>query len=98
MTLLAKYRPTDLGLERNLIVFSAIVADYLESLRRVGSRNSGLLRTALGASLRLHHVALIEDLLLLFGKKENFLALNARNLKIRHRFSSLAVMMEGESC
>jgi hypothetical protein len=43
MALLAKYRSTDLGLERNLIVFSAIVADYLESLRRVGSRNGSLL-------------------------------------------------------
>lgn len=87
MAFLAKDGPTDLGLERHLIVFAAMIANDLETRRSVlGER--GFLRTAFGAPLWCHHVALVKVLLLFFSEKKNLLALNTRNLYIRHLISS----------
>ncbi|HRJ89799.1 MAG TPA: hypothetical protein PLN05_01910 [Pyrinomonadaceae bacterium] len=67
MTFATKYCPADLGLKWHLIVFPAMVTYDLELGRSILA-NSGLFRTAFSASLRRHHIALIEYLLLFFGK------------------------------
>jgi hypothetical protein len=81
-------RPSDLRLKRDLIVLAAIVADYLETLWRVGSVRR-FLGTTLCTTLRSHHVALVEYLLFLLCKQESFLALNARGFDVRHMIFSL---------
>lgn len=86
MTFATQDGPTDLWLEWNLVVLSAVVANDLEALGCVFALASSL-RATLRATLRRHHVALIEDLLLLFGEKEGFFTLNARGLDVRHSLS-----------
>jgi len=88
MALATKHRSPDLWLKWNLIVLTAIVADDLETLRCIVTL-TGLLRPAFCAPLRRHHVALVKDLLLLFGEKEGLFTLNARGLYVRHMVVSL---------
>jgi hypothetical protein len=71
-----------------MIVPAAMIADDLEARRgSVASRR--FFRAAFLAPLGRHHIALVKSLLLLFGKKENFPALNTRDFYIRHRFFSI---------
>lgn len=79
---------SDLRLKRNLIVLTAMVADDLEAARG-GVSFARFFRTALGTTLRRHHVALVKDLLFLFGKKECLFTLNARIFDVRHIFCLL---------
>jgi hypothetical protein len=96
MTLAAKNGTAKLWLERNLIVLATVIADDIETLWSVVAKR-GFFRTALGTPLRRHHVALVKNLLFLFGEKKNILALNTRNLNIRHCIISLSsLFMRGD--
>jgi hypothetical protein len=93
VTLATENRSSDLWLKRDLIVLPAIVANDLKAFRsRLTFRS--LLRAALRTTLRSHHVALVENLLLLFGKQESFFALNARGFYVRHMVFSLNYQYE----
>jgi hypothetical protein len=83
VTFAAQDRAPDLWLEWNLVMLPAVVADDLKTLAHLVPGNC-LLRAAFRASLRGHHIALVKYLLLLFGKKERFFALNASSLDVRH--------------
>ena len=83
MAFLAEYRASYFGLKRNLIVFTAIVANDLKSCRGALS-NGGFLRAAFRAPLRRHHIALIKHLLVFFGKQEDVPALNTRDFYVWH--------------
>jgi hypothetical protein len=78
-------------LKRNLIVLAAMVADDLEFGRRIIARD-GFFRAAFRASLRRHHIALVENFLFFFREKKNFLALDTRDFDIRHFIYLLFVM------
>ena len=67
MAVAAKHRASHLGLERDLVMFAAMIADDLKALWRVFTLR-GLFRSALWAPLRRHQVPLVKDLLLLFGE------------------------------
>jgi hypothetical protein len=84
----AEDRAAHLWLERHLIVLAAVVTHDLESLRCVVAF-SGLLRSALGASLRRHHVPLVKDLLFFLCEKKGLFTLNARGFDVRHCYSPL---------
>jgi hypothetical protein len=71
-----------------VIVPAAMIADDLETRRRIIAFRRFFRATSL-ASLRRHHISLVESLLLFFGKNENFPALNTRDFYIRHRFFSI---------
>jgi hypothetical protein len=89
MTLTAENGAADLWMEGYLVVLAAIVADNVETFRCfVPGRR--LLGTALCASLRRHHVALVESFLFFFGEQKYFLALDTRDLNIRHRIPPMA--------
>jgi hypothetical protein len=68
----------------NLVVLSAIVTHYIESLWSIviGGR---LFCSALGTTLGRHHIALVKHLLFLFSEQKDLLALHTRDLNIRHR-------------
>ena len=83
MTFPAQHRAADLGLKWNLIVFAAMIANYLEASWSSVTL-TGFFRPALRASLRGHHVSLVKDLLFLFGEKEGLFTLNARGIDVRH--------------
>ena len=89
MTFAAKDRTADLGMERNLVVLAAIVADDVKPFSIIICRSSFLASTFC-ATLGSHHVALVEHLLLLFGKHEDLFTLHTRNFYVRHRSSPLA--------
>jgi len=76
-------------MERNLIVLSAIVANDVKSFSIIICRGSFLASTFC-ATLGSHHVALVEHLLLLFGKQEDLFTLHTRDFNVRHRSSPLA--------
>jgi hypothetical protein len=78
--------PPNFRLKRNLIVLAAMIANDLESLRLIFTLPR-FLRPALRTPLRRHHVALVKDLLLLFGEKKGLFTLNARCFDVRHTFS-----------
>ena len=88
MTFAAKYRPADLRLERHLVVFAAVIANYLVSLRRIFALTR-LFGAALRTPLRGHHVALIKDLLFFFGEKKSLFTLHADGFNIGHRTNLL---------
>ena len=67
MALAAKDRATHLRLERDLIVFTAMIANYLKPLRCIVTGCS-FFRAAFCAPLRCHQIALVKDLLFLFRK------------------------------
>lgn len=80
----AQYRTPGFWLERHLVVFAAIVANYFVLLWCVFAI-SGLFRATARTPLRLRHVALIELTLFFFGEKEYLFALNTRDFDIRHK-------------
>ena len=71
-----------------------MIADDLKPLWCI-YRDGGFLRSALCASLRRHHIALVVKFLVLFGKEKDLLALHAWDLNIGHfaylRAASLTV-------
>jgi len=81
-----EYGSPDLRLEWYLVVLPAMVANDLESFWSLATFGR-FSRTALGAALRGHHIALVKDLLFFFGEKEGLFALNARGFDVRHNFS-----------
>jgi hypothetical protein len=88
MTLTAEHGPAHLRLERHLVMLAAVVANYLELLRRILAV-CGLFRAALLATLRGCHVALVEHLLVFFSEQEALLALDTYGLYIGHLRLSL---------
>lgn len=76
----------DFRLKRNLIVFAAMVAHDLVSLRCVLTL-ARFFRPAFRTPLWRHHVALVKDLLFLLGEKKGLFTLNARGFDVRHTFS-----------
>jgi hypothetical protein len=64
-------------------VLTAVIANYLESLRRIFG-SSDFLRSAFRASLRRHHVPLVEHFLFFFREEKGFLALNTDSFNVRH--------------
>jgi hypothetical protein len=90
MTFAAQNGASDLRLKRHLIVFAAVVADDLETLRRVFTGRR-FFRAAFQAPLRRHHIALVKYFLFLFGEKKDLLTLNTRNFQIRHRIFSFKI-------
>ncbi len=94
MTLAAQYGASDFRLKRNLIVLATVVAHDLEASRRVVAL-ACLFRTALGAPLRRHHIALVEDLLFFFSEEKSLPTLNARSFDVRHIFASFSAKQYG---
>lgn len=88
MTVAAQHRPPHFRMKRNLIVLSAIVANDIVAFRRILAYGS-FFGAALWAALGRHHIALVEHLLLLFGKQKDLLTLHTRNFYIRHRSSPI---------
>ena len=93
MTVAAKHRSSDLWMKRYVVVLSAIVADDLETLVGVIRHGCRLFTSALGTTLRRHHIALVEHLLFLFSKQKNLLTLHTRNFYVRHRCTLLCPKM-----
>lgn len=83
----AEDRAPDFWLKGHVVMLTAMIADDLETLRRI-FRCGCLFRTAFRAALRGHHITLVEHLLFFFGKKKDLLTLNTRDFNIRHRSSS----------
>jgi hypothetical protein len=86
----AEDRAPDFWLKGNVVVLAAMIANDLETLRRI-FRCRRLFRAAFRAALRGHHITLIEHLLFFLGKKKDLLTLNTRDFNIRHRSSSFFV-------
>ncbi len=84
MTFPAKYRTACLWLERHSVMFTAIVTNYFEPLRRFGVTYCSFFRAAFGTPLRRHHIPLIEHFLVLFAKNEDLFALHTWDFDIRH--------------
>jgi len=70
-----------------MIVLPTMVAEDLEPFWSVTALGS-FFRTAFSAPLRSHHIALVKNLLFLFGEKESLFALNASVLDVRHMIFS----------
>lgn len=87
MTLFAENRASDLGLERNGVMFAAMIANNFKSLWCVGAY-SGFFRTTAQTALRRHHVPLIEYFLLFFCEQKGLFALHTWNFYIGHIFTS----------
>lgn len=64
-------------------MLAAVVTNDLKSFWCILGRGR-LFRTAFGASLRRHHIALVKDLLVFLGKQEDVPALNTRDFYIWH--------------
>lgn len=79
MTILTKNRPSDLRLKRDLVPLTAIIANYVESFWSIFGRRCPF-AAAFRAALRRHQISLVENFLLLLGKKKGLIALNARRL------------------
>ena len=88
MTFAAQDSSTNFWLKWNLVVLPAVVADDLKAFAHLITFG-GLFRTAFRAPLRRHHIALVKDLLFLFGEQESFFTLNARGFDVRHMLISL---------
>lgn len=73
---LTEHGPPDFWLKRNVIVFTAIIANYLKFCGSVFPK-CRLLRTAFIAPLRSHHIAAVKSFLLLVREKKDLLALDA---------------------
>jgi len=80
----AQYRPADLGMKRDLVMFSAVVANDIKPLRSLVA-GCGFFGPAFCTTLRRHHIALVKHLLLLFSEQKDLLTLHTRNFNIRHR-------------
>jgi hypothetical protein len=64
-------------------VLTAIIANDVKSFVGVVG-HGGFLSTALGTTLRRHHIALVEHLLFLFSEQKNVFTLHTMDLYIRH--------------
>ena len=84
MTFTAKNGSPDLGMERDLVMLSAIVTNDIETLWRIVTCR-GFFGSAFGATLRSHHIALVKHLLFLFGEQKDLFTLHTRNFYVRHR-------------
>ena len=84
MTIFAQNRATGFRLKRNVVVFTAVVADDFKSLRCICSA-CGILWATLRTSLRRRHIVLVKIFLFLLGKNKVFAALHARNFYVGHR-------------
>jgi hypothetical protein len=93
VALAAKYGTAYLWLERYLVVLAAMIANYLESFRHLltGGR---LFRAALCATLRRHHVPLVEHFLFLFREEKRLLALDTNSFHVRHLDSPYCISGE----
>ncbi len=91
VTFPAKDRTADLWLEWYSIVFSAVIADDLIPRWGVFAKQS-LFRSAFRTPLRRHHISLVKYLLVLFGKKKYLLALDTRDLDVRHSVYSFVAV------
>ena len=94
MALTAEDGAAKFWLERNMIVLAAVVANDVETFRRV-HRRSRFFRAAFCAALRGQHIALVKYLLLLFSEEKGLLALNTRNFNVRHLAISLSDLVDG---
>jgi hypothetical protein len=94
VTLAAQDGAAEFWLERNVIVFAAVVANDVETFRRV-HRSCRFFRAAFCAALRGQHIALVKYLLLLFSEEKGLLALNTRNFNVRHLTVSLSDLVDG---
>ncbi len=90
MTIFAQNRASGFRLKRNVVVFAAVVADYLKASGCVRARRviRRFFRAAFLTPLRRHHIALVKSFLFPFGKTKVFAALHARNFHVGHRFFS----------
>jgi hypothetical protein len=87
MALATKHGPSNLWMERDLIMLTAIIANYIEAFRRVfAAAGCRLFRAAFCATLWGHHIALVEHLLFLFCEQKDLLTLNTRNFYVRHGY------------
>jgi hypothetical protein len=84
VTLAAKHGSPYLGMKRNLVMLSTVVAHDVKSSGRIVAAGR-FFGPALRATLRRHHIALVKHLLFLFGKQEDLFTLHTRNFYIRHR-------------
>jgi hypothetical protein len=94
VTVATKDGAPDLWLEGNLVVFTAMIADYLEAFRRLIACR-GFFRAAFRAPLGCHQIALVKDLLFLLSKYERLFALDADYFDVGHRNTSLIPSMIG---
>ena len=83
VALAAKNSTSYLGLERHLIVLTAMVTNYLESLGSLLARG-GFFRSAFCAPLRRHHIPLVEHFLFLLREEKRLLALDTNSFNVRH--------------
>ena len=83
----AQHSAADLGVEWDLIVPAAVIANDLVTARSVFPLRR-FFRTAFRTTLRRHHIALIKKILILFAKNEDLAALNTRDFNIRHYATS----------
>ena len=90
MAIFAKYRSSNLRLERNGVVLSAVVANDLKPCSCIGG-DSSLLRTAFRTPLWRHHISLVKMVLLLLGKEKDLTALYTRYFDIGHRSTSSSI-------
>ncbi len=87
VTVFAQDGAAYLWLKRNRIVTPAIITYDLKPCTNGGS-DGDLLRTALWASLRRHHIPLIKNILILLRKNKGITALNTGNFNIGHCVTS----------
>ena len=90
MAIFAEHRSSDLRLERNGVVLSAVVANDLKSCSCVRG-DSSFLRTAFRTSLWRHHISLVKKVLLFLGKEKDLAALYTGYFDIGHRSTSSAI-------
>ena len=83
MTLPTEDSSSYLRLEWHLVVLPTVIANYFESLRSILTRG-GFFRAAFGATLRRHHVPLVEHFLILLREEKRLLALDTNSLNVRH--------------
>ncbi len=86
MAITAKDGAADLWVERDPVVFAAMVANYLESFFISGGCGRTL-GPAFLATLRCHHISLIEHFLFTFGEQKRLFALDAYSFYVWHRIS-----------
>ena len=87
MAFLAENGSADFRLERDLVVFAAIVADDLKAGWRIFARRR-FLCAALCAPLRRHHITLVKRFLFFFGEQKDLFTLNTRDFNVGHFDSS----------
>jgi hypothetical protein len=93
MTFPTKNAAPHLRLERDLIMFAAMIANYLKTPRRILT-GSGFFSTAFCAALRRHQIPLVKDILFLFCKQKSFFALYADCFDVGHRNTSLTLFVD----